>query len=341
MKFNSVLMLLCIVGIWLLASCKKHTPDNHTTILVEVYTVRVDSTPIKRSYTGVVEEAVTSLLSFQVPGKIESIYVKENQMVQKGQPLAILNKQILQDSYDASAAVLNQAEDAYKRMKQLYENHSLPEIKWIEAQTSLQQAKAMESIAKENLQNGILNAPFGGIITNRIAETGMNVSAGMPVLRISDPDSIKIKVAVPEKEIAKTSIAQKCEIKVSVLSNKETFPGKIIEKGIIANPLSHTYEIKLVPHKKIEGLLPGMICQVNVVEDSICPQIIIPATAVQVDGTSSFVWSVKNDIVTRLSVKVGMLHKDGVTIEHGLKEGDRIIYKGYQKVSNGMKVQTR
>lgn len=341
MKFNYVFMLLCIMGIWFLTGCKKHTPDNRTKIPVEVYTVRVDSTPVRRSYTGVVEEAVTSLLSFQVPGKIESIYVKENQMVQKGQPLALLNKQILQDSYNASAAVLNQAEDAYKRMKQLYQNNSLPEMKWIEAQTSLQQAKAMESIAKENLQNGMLNAPFRGIITNRMAETGMNISAGMPIFRISDADSLKIKIAVPEKEIANTSIAQKCEIKVPVLSNEETFPGKVIEKGMIANPLSHTYEIKLAPHKKIEGLLPGMICQVDVLEDSILPQIIIPATAVQVDGASSFVWSVKDDVVTRVSVRVGMLHKEGVSIEHGLKGGDKIICNGYQKVSNGMKVQTK
>lgn len=341
MKFIYVFTLLSIITVLTLTSCNEATPAQSIAVPVEVYTIKVDSTPVKRNYTGVVEEAVTSLLSFQVPGKIESMYVKENQMVQKGQPLAILNKQILQDSYNASLAVLNQAEDAYKRMKQLYENNSLPEIKWIEAQSSFRQAKAMESIAKENLQNRILNAPFGGVITNRMAETGMNISAGMPVFRISDADSIKIKIAVPENEIAKISITQKCEIKILGLNNEKVFLGKIIEKSMIANPLSHTYEIKLVPDKKIEGLLPGMICQVDVIEGSSRPQIIIPATAIQVDGSSTFVWSVKSDVATRTNVRIGMLHKNGVSIEDGLTEGDRIICDGYQKVSNGMKVQTR
>lgn len=341
MKFIYVFTLLCIITVLTLTSCNEATPAQSIAIPVEVYTIKVDSTPIKRNYTGVVEEAVTSLLSFQVPGKIESMYVKENQMVQKGQPLAILNKQILQDSYNASLAVLNQAEDAYKRMKQLYENKSLPEIKWIETQSSFLQAKAMESIAKENLQNRILNAPFRGVITNRMAETGMNISAGMPVFRISDADSIKIKIAVPENEITKISIAQKCEIKILGLNNEKVFLGEIAEKGMLANPLSHTYEIKLIPEKKIDGLLPGMICQVNVIEDSKLPQIIIPATAIQVDGSSTFVWSVKNDVATRTNVRIGMLHKNGVSIEDGLTEGDRIICDGYQKVSNGMKVQTK
>lgn len=334
-------MLLYMIGAWFLVGCKDTTPTHRTPIAVETYTVRVDSTPVKRSYTGIVEEAVASQLSFQVPGKIESINVQENQMVKKGQILAILNKRILQDSYNASKAVLTQAEDAYNRMKQLYENNSLPEIKWIEARTSLIQATAMESIAKENLQNGILKAPYEGVITNQMAEEGMNVAAGMPIFRISKADSLKIKISVPENEIAKTYITQDCEVKIPVLCNNKSFPGKVTQKGIIANPLSHTYEIKLVPDKKIEGLLPGMICQVDVIEDSIRPQVIIPATAIQVDGSSTFVWSINNDVATRVNVKVGMLHKNGVNIEHGLIDGDIIISNGYQKVSNGMKVQMK
>ena len=63
-----------------------------------------------------------------------------------------------------SRASLVQAQDAYDRMKTLYENKSLPEIKWVEVQSKLQQAQSMESIARKNLEDASLYAPFDGVI---------------------------------------------------------------------------------------------------------------------------------------------------------------------------------
>ena len=75
-----------------------------------------------QSYVGTVEEESASLLSFQVMGNVERIFVREGQQVSRGQLLASLEQSVLQDTYDAALASLGQAQDASDRMKILYEN---------------------------------------------------------------------------------------------------------------------------------------------------------------------------------------------------------------------------
>lgn len=340
MKHIFLILMFIMTVMSLLVSCKRTSPNREVRVPVEVYKVRVDSSVFKQGYTGVVEERKASMLSFQIPGNIEFVNARKNQKVVKGQVLAGINKQILQDNYDAALSTLKQVEDAYFRMELLYKNNSLPEIKWIETQTALQKARSATSIAKKNLQNAILVAPFSGMITARMAETGMIVSAGMPLFRLTDMDSIKIKISVSESEISKIQIGQKCEFRVSAL-NKGNFIGIVTEKGSIANLLSHTYEIVISLQEKVDGLLPGMICHVDIFTDEFYPQIILPASVIQLDGSRTYVWVAEDGIAKRKEVNVGKLRKNGVMIEYGLKEGDQVIVNGYQKISSGTKVELK
>ena len=75
---------------------------------------------------------------------------------------------------NASAASLRQAEDAYARMRTLHENKSLPDMKWVEVESKLEQARSMERISRKNLEDRNLYAPFGGVIGKRMVEAGEN-----------------------------------------------------------------------------------------------------------------------------------------------------------------------
>ncbi len=108
-----------------------------------------------RTYVGIVEENTATAVSFTTLGVVRRVYVKEGQYVSKGQLLAEIDATNASNSVDAaqastsqagdmvaqSRATYAQAKDAYERMKMLHDNGSLPEIKWIEAQTRLQQAE--------------------------------------------------------------------------------------------------------------------------------------------------------------------------------------------------------
>lgn len=311
-------------------------------IPVKILDVCTSSIGHQQNYVGTVEETFSSPLSFEVAGNVSNINVREGQKVHKDQLIASLNKAILQNNYDAAQSTRKQAEDAYNRMKVLYESNSLPEIKWIEVQTSLQQAKSMERIALKNLNDCNLYAPFTGIIAERNIETGTNVMPGMPAFKLVTIDKVKIKIAVPEKEVSNTRLEQMANIRIAALNNKQV-QGKISEKNVIANPLSHTYEVKISLDNPNGDLMPGMVCNVNINTDETTEEkIIVPANAVQVSHTGeNFVWAVINGRASRKIVWTGEITDEGVVINLGINVGDQIIIEGNQKVSEGMKVIVR
>lgn len=311
-------------------------------IAVKTLEINPVSTKQQQNYVGTIEEIFSSSLSFQVAGNVSSLYIREGEKVNKGDLLACLDQSAFQHSYDAALSTLKQAEDSYQRMKVLYENKSLPEIKWIEVQTSLQQAKSMEGIARKHLENCCLYAPFSGIIAERYIESGTNVLPGMPSFRLVMIDKVKIKVAIPEKEINDIRLGQDALIGISALDNKQ-MEGKISEKGVSANPLSHTYDVKITLDNPKRDLMPGMVCQVNIdTERNTSPRITIPAKIVQVmHNGDKFVWLAVGNQARRRVIKTGCFQHNEIIVTEGLSVGEQLITDGYQKVSEGMKICIR
>ncbi len=293
-----------------------------------------------REYVGVVEEESATALSFPVQGTVTSLTANEGQRVRQGQVLARLDERNLQSVYNGAQASLGQAEDAMKRLQMLYDNGSLPEIKYVEAQTKLEQARSMEQVARKNLEDSRLAAPFGGVIGKRSVEAGENVLPGQAIYTLLKTDVVKVKIPVPENEIAGIAPGREARIAVAALSGK-TYDGTVKEKGVTANPVSHTYEVKIPLPNPGGELMPGMVCRVTLDGDSSARAIVLPNRAVQVTGRGErFVWCVRDGKAVLVLVTVGALTRGGVVIEGGLTGGEEVITDGYQKVSEGMNVET-
>jgi len=330
--------------LFLVVSCKgkKEEATADGAIPVKVETVSTTTATGEHNYVGTVEENTGSSLSFSVMGTVEKVLVTEGQSVSKGQLLAVLNKATLMNTYNAAHSSLKQAQDAYKRLTQLHESGSLPEIKYVEIQTQLQQAEAAESIAKKNLRDCNLYAPFSGVIARKSIDPGMNVVPGFESIKLVTIDKVNVKVSVPENEIARVKKGATAQVDVAALDHK-SFEGKIDEKGVIANPLSHTYEVKVKLNNPHRELMPGMVCEVYISSpDQQKGGILVPNSAIQIlDSGERFVWLAKNGKATRKIVGTGALTNQGVVVTSGLSSGDQVIVEGNQKVSEGMKITVK
>ena len=292
------------------------------------------------SYVGTVEEISGSKLSFEVSGNLEAVYVAEGDRVVKGQKLAVVNSSSLKDIHEAELATLNQAKDAYKRYEQLHKQGSLPDIKWVEVQSRLQQAVSAESVARKKLKDCVLYSPMSGYVAERNVDPGVNVISGEPVLKVVDISKVSVKFSVPENEIAKITKGQNAVIAVSALDGK-TFEAKISEKGISANPVSHTYEVKITMNNAGNQLLPGMVCSVYLPKTG-NKAVVVPVEAVQLNTDGSrFVWIASGGKAVRRAVVTGELVGNGVEIVSGVKPGEKVVTEGYQKISDGMKLEIR
>ena len=365
----------------LTVSCSKQKQEREN--VIKVKTVEASSTSFygAESYSGTIEENGGVSLSFPVGGTVKQINVSEGQAVIAGQLIAVLDATTLGNLVSASSATVGQAQaavgqaraglsqaeksaaqaqDAYNRMKQLHDNGSLPEIKWVEVQTqyrqaqdavnavrqqvkqaeaAVQSAKAQQNISLKNLHDTRLYAPSAGYISRKLTEVGQNVAPGQPVAMLVNIRQVKIKINVPEDDIAKIHVGQEFRFTVSSLAG-QTFTARVTEKGVSADPITRSYEVKAVADNANRQLLPGMICDVYVQASSNTSAITLPANIIQIDiDNRPFVWTVINGVARKTAVTLGESVGDNVQIVGGLSSKDKVIIEGQQKVSNGMKVK--
>ena len=307
-------------------------------IPVKVLHVAPSALAAGRNYVGTVEASTAVSLSFLTPGTVEEVFVSEGQRVSEGQLLAWLNGATAQNALSVATAQLRRAQDAYDRMAVLHDGGSLPDIRFVEVESGLQQAKAQVAIAGKNLDDCKLYAPRNGVIATRAVEPGMNIVPDVAAFRLVTIENVFVKITVPENEIGSTHIGQAATMTVPALEG-ERFAGKVELKGVTANMVSHTYEVKIGIANPHLQLMPGMVCKVFLVREEEASAVIVPNRAVQTlhDGRR-FVWIADDGRAQRRFVEIGGLSDYGVKVAGGLSGNEQVIVEGYRKVSEGMKI---
>lgn len=335
---NKNYLVLFVAASLVLVGCNDNSAENSVnekTVNVKVTRVSNSFLSEDKRYTGTVEESNGTFLSFPVMGTIKNFYVRTGERVVKGQIIASVDQTTLKNSYEVAKVSLEQVQDAYERLKILYEEKSLPEMKWVDMQTKLQQAKAMEKIARKNLKDCELKAPFDGIIADKKAEIGQNVAPGVPIVNLVSTRYVNVKVSVPECDINTIQIGDRAKICVSAAGNVY-LDGTLIEKGVVANPLSRSYDIKVAIENKENVLLPGMITDVYIMNSGETSAIVLPANIIQVDNDNqTFVWVNQNGAARKKVVVCGEYTSNGVVVESGISCGDEIIISGQHKICEG------
>lgn len=339
MKKNYLIVVL--LSVILLTGCQSNGNETRTgdrSVKVKVMQVSANASTSSGYFSGTVEEENGTVLSFSLTGTVKALHFHLGQHIAKGQLLATLDPVSMQSSYNAARASLEQAEDAYRRMKELHDRGSLPEIQWVEVESKLRQARSMEEIAGKNLRDCSLYAPFSGVISEKSVEVGQNVMPGMMVGKLVTAGLLKVKIAVPETEISAVVLQQKAEIIVPALGDRR-FTGTVVEKGIVANPLSRSYDVKMRVENAGDGLMPGMVTEVfleRMDTQDISTGCIIPAKIVQLDEKNNyFVWVEKDGRASKQVIGCGEFTASGVTVLSGLQSGTRVIVEGQQKVCEG------
>ena len=328
--------MLCLV----LSGCTANQKKDQKTDYVSVKTIKADANThvVGKNYMGTIEEEDGANVSFGVVGTVVKVMVDEGQFVRKGQAMAEVDGQNVRNAHEISAATLNQAEDAYKRLKNLYDKGTLPEIKMVEMETALAKAKAAEAISRKSVDEIVLKAPFSGFVASSTVHVGASAVPGVTGFKLVKIDRVKVALSVPEKEIGKVNVGQKVSFTVSALGDQE-FSGKIVSRGVTASAISHAYEVKAVVENHNHQLLPGMVCKVRLENTGGDYSIVVPQQAIQISGQEKFVWIVKDGKAHRQGVTTGDVINEGVVVETGLMSGDEIIVEGQNKVSEDVKVK--
>jgi len=342
------LISIAIIAAATLLSCQEEsvTHSNNSSsnlekvVLVGVERLQLSNENINLKYSGSIEAEKVVPLTFQTSGTVEAVYVEEGDFVKKGDLIAISDKQSIQNAYNAAVAQYEQAVDARARLSSVYNAGSLPEIKWVEIESKVKQAKANMNIYKKSLENCEMRAPFDGYIGKREFEVGMSAMQMQAPIELVIIKNVFANISVPENEISLFEKGLDAVIEVPAL-NHQTFLGEVSHVGVVANKISRTYSVKINVRNDNEQLKPGMICEVTI-SKPVQNQLLVPISAItRLSGKTAYVFIVneKTKKAEKRNIELGGIVNNNIAVLSGILPNELIITSGIHKVFNNSTVQ--
>lgn len=340
MKGTGFVLLL---GSLALCSCQqanlKRVRVNPEPVYVKVDTLESVGSVFQRSYVGTVDVSREATLTANYGGDLVELLVRQGQKVNPGQAIAKIKSQAVKSSYDAAMATLAQAEDGYARAKKVYDKGSMTEVKMMEINTKLSQARASADAAKKALEECTVRAPFAGEIADVHVHKGEHVIIAQPIATLVKANALEVSISVPESEAYSIKAGDRAMVSVPALGIE--IEAVMKNRAAIANSISHSYKCSLDMLQCPPEVLPGMVCKVSMQRDGVSG-IVIPASVVKLDDGGKYVWTVDSEgVVSKRRIVNGGYSGKGIVVTEGLAEGDMLIVEGASKVSTGMKVKIK
>lgn len=330
-------LAITIALIWSCGRTETPVLNQEKAIAVKTAKVSLAENSYSLRYSGTIEAFQTIPLTFQTTGTIEKIYVEVGDFVKKGQLLASIDKTDMQNIYNVALAKYQQAKDAYDRLKSVHDQGSLPEIKWVEMETNMEQAKSSLDLSKNNLDKCELRAPIDGFVGRRNIEAGQSaLSANLSPIELVKIEMVYVKISIPENEIGKIRKGQNASFKVSALDGKQ-FEGTITNVSPVADMISRTYPVRISVKNTNYELKPGMVCDaiINLNHDNV--PLTIPYKAVSKDSegnTFVYVLSTDGKNVKKQNIVTGKYIGAGIEVISGLTKDQLVVSEGCEKLSD-------
>ncbi len=334
-------MIIPALALSMLVAC---TPRENQESLPDTKPITVTTCPVTKAkvtvglqYSGTLEAYQSIPLSFQTTGTVEKVLVEAGDVVQKGQLLATVDETDAKNMFEITQSQYQQAKDAYDRLKSVHDKGSLPEIKWVEMESKLEQAQSSLNLAKNNLAKCRLFSPVNGIVGRRNTEPGMSaISITSPPLELVDIRQVYVKISVPENEVAKIVKGMKAAFTVSAL-NDRSFTGKVANITPVADRISRTYEAKILVQNPGFALKPGMVCDVKMETAMERELVMVPYQSVSKDNENRAYVFLVDPAAKRARkqlVTTGQCHGSTLEVISGLVAGQLIVNEGKEKLSD-------
>ena len=316
---------------------REGTQKTSTPIKVKTMVVIPQEGSTASRYVGTIEPAQTTPLSLQTTGRVVSVEVKNGQRIRAGQVILKVDDTQARNALQGADAALQHAQDGYDRVVKVHEKGVVSDQKMVEITSQLQQAKSLYEAAKRQLEECTLTAPCEGVVDGLEAVVGQTIIPGTKLCTILDVSAYSVRFTVPESEI--NGLSDKGTVECAAVG--ATLPISVTERGITANPVTHTYEAVARINGKADGLQAGMVAIVKVKGERLKDEgdIVIPAKCILLKPEGHTVWVVEQGAAVRREIQIDGYKADGVRVASGLQEGDTIIIEGYQKLYNNCPIE--
>lgn len=242
------------------------------------------------------------------------------------------------DQAESGLAQARQAVEAARQALSIAQQGARPEQIEL-ARAAVTSAEGALAAAQTQLGYTQLKAPAAGAVSARLAEPGVVLAAGTPVLQLAAGGGLEIHSTVPEGQLGAVSIGQTARVEFPALPGQSA-RARVLQISPQADSLTRGFPLvlELLPAEgqsgNMEAIKPGMVAVLTLEQGSASEGLLIPRRCV-IEGA---VFVVREGRAARQAVKV--LAEDGELLRvSGLSLQDEVLLNGQEYVSEGEAVQ--
>jgi membrane fusion protein, multidrug efflux system len=308
--------------------------------------------PLSGSIAPIVQATVKS----KVAGEVQLVTLREGQDVSEGDVIARVDTRNLQAQYDRELAAVDKARaDLQLSTLNRDKNRVLLEQKYISQNTyestesayaasvaSLRLAEAQARLAKIDLDDTVIRAPFTGTIAGRHVQPGEKVSPDSQIVTLVDLRNMVLEAAVPAADIPGVSIGQKVRFTVGGFGERQ-FEGEVQRINPVTAGGSRAIMIYITVPNADRALKGGMFAKGEMTLDATQPVLAVAQRAVREDAGATYVHVLRNGKIVRTPITLGSsVQGNGfVEVREGLAAGDQVIVTDLDASSAGKPAYVR
>lgn len=286
--------------------------------------------------TAVANESVN--ITAQRQQTVTKVLFDDGDLVQANQLLLELNNRAELARLNELNINLTEAKRQLQRIKGLAKQSAASEQLLDEQQSRVASITAQREVAKANLAELNVTAPFTGRLGVRQVSVGSLVRPGDTVTTLDDLSVMKVDFSIAENHLSSVLNGQRI-IATSVAYPGAEFLGEITNIESRIDPQTRSIQVRAkIPNPDLQ-LRPGMLLQINL-EKRVLDALVIPESALVPQGDSQFVFVVSDDNkAVKTSVEVGERKPGWVQIVAGLELGQSVITQGTLRVRDGSAIK--
>nr|WP_277998754.1 efflux RND transporter periplasmic adaptor subunit [Moorella sulfitireducens] len=353
-------------------------PAEAPRVAVELAPVKRGSIARAVRVSGTVRAGATVQVMAASTGKIKSVFVDVGDKVARGQVIAELDNSALEAGLEQAQANLEQARlgleqagavvkqaeaqaalDAtnLQRIQALYDQGAasrqqldaatlaatVSQENLTAARASLEAARARVTAAEAGvrqaevaLENTYIKAPVDGEVAARLLEPGTLAQGAVVTLVTSGQRQVEIGVTGQDVNYLKPGQEVTVEVPAATAGSLK---GRVDSVSPAADTISRLYKIKIgLPDAPAE-VKPGMAATVTYITRQVDDALLVPKNAVVKSGAQDVVYTVVDGRAAGRPVTTGIADDTNIEITGGLAEGEMVIVKGQDFVSEGQPVE--
>lgn len=275
-------------------------------------------------------------------GQVKHIYVKQGDVVKKGQLLMKLEDGIVQQNIKQVESQLAFAKNIFSRQENLWAEGIGTEIQFLSAKNNVESLEKQLGLVKEQLSTTLVTAEVSGVIETvgiKVGETF--IGNPMATIVIVNPGNLKAVVDVPENYISKVKRGMPAIITIPDLNESFNSQISVVSETINVTSRSFVAESKLPSKSNIK---PNQVALIKLLDHQAKNAIVVPVETVQTDEKGKYVYVMVEEkgkkIARKRSINIGEFYDELIEVKSGLAVNDQLITKGFQGLYEGQLLTT-